>query len=112
MIFQLESGMDVSITLEIDTDLMTKETATEINHFWSGAYDVLDASEGCVYQAVARRASGCLLSYLMEGLSMAGAVRALGWSGIAHGGISILSYDLPDLDPVSLDVRVLEPAHV
>lgn len=34
--YKLESGLDTSITLEIDTDKTTEETAREINAFWNG----------------------------------------------------------------------------
>lgn len=46
---------------------MTADFAKEINDFWSGSEDVLDASDGCVFQAVARRAAGPLLMFLREG---------------------------------------------
>lgn len=34
--YKLESGLDTSITLEIDTDKTTEETVREINAFWNG----------------------------------------------------------------------------
>ena len=65
--FKIDSGMDTSITLEIDTVKMTPELAAEMNGFWCGAEDVLSAADGDVIQAVARRAAGRLLSLLMDG---------------------------------------------
>lgn len=106
--FKLESGMDISITLEIDTDKMTADLAKEINDFWNGSEDVLDASDGCIFQAVARRAAGPLLSFLMDGYHETGAVMQLseqeGWPG-ENIGITIIDHEIPCFDSDSFDVE-------
>lgn len=106
--YKLESGMDTSITLEIDTAVMTEELSTEVNEFWSGAEDVLDASGGDVFQAVARRAAGRLLGYLLDGYNEIAAVSELseqeGWPGLDMIGITIIDHEIPDLSSVMFDV--------
>lgn len=100
--FQLIADNDTSITLEIDTDKMTAELAKEVNNFWSGARYVLEASDGCVFQAVARRAASALLVMLIEGSSWEGAIYELsereGWPG-GDMGIAIIDHETPDLEP-------------
>ena len=44
--YKLESGMDTSITLEIDTDKIPEERAREINAFWTKGDYILDLSGG------------------------------------------------------------------
>jgi len=106
--FSLSSGMDVSIVLQIDTEKLTAEVAKEINEFWSGADSVLDAAGGCVFTAVARRATGPLLGYLMEGYNPTGAVFKLsqqeGWPDSETIGITILDHEIPDFSADTLDV--------
>lgn len=106
--YKLESGMDTSITLEIDTDKISEEAASEINSFWMGADDVLDDSGGDVHQAVARRAAGPLLSYLLDGYHERGAVETLsgdeGWPDAANGGITIISHEIPSLGASDFEV--------
>lgn len=43
--FKFSSGMDTTITIDVDTTVMTPELASEVNAFWSGAEEVLDASD-------------------------------------------------------------------
>lgn len=109
MKFTLTSD-EISITLEIDTSKLTPKCAAEINNFWSGSRDVLAASSGCVYQAVARRAAGRLIDYLMDGYNVLDAVETLcrqeGWPRMEDAGMSILDYVIPDLNPFSFDVDV------
>lgn len=108
-IFSIDCGMDLSLKLEIDTEVMTPKFAADIARFWASSEDVLDASEGDDYQAIARWAAPILWSFLMDGYHEAGAVMTLhereGW-GIPGGsvGMKILDYDIPDMDPVSLEV--------
>jgi Protein of unknown function (DUF2528) len=106
--FKLEAGEDIYITLEIDTEKMTEPLASEINAFWSGSAEVLSASDGCVIQAVARRAAGPLISFLMDGYHAAGAVRHLsqmeGWP-TENIGITIVDHEIPDLDADMYDVQ-------
>ena len=109
--YLLTSGMDTSITLEIDTTKMTAEYAADVNGFWSGAEDVLDASDGDIFQAVARRAAGRLLGYLLDGYNEPGAVETLseqeGWPDKDHIGITIIDHEIPDLDATLFDVEEL-----
>ena len=110
--YKLESGMDTSITLEIDTDKIHEDVAREINAFWMGADEVLDESDGDVFQAVARRAAGPLLGYLLDGYHQRGAVEKLagdeGWPDAANGGITIIDHEIPSL--ASSDFEVTEIA--
>ncbi len=105
--FKLDCGIDMSITLVIDADKMTAEIAKEVNDFWSGSEDVLSASGGCVYQAVARRAAGPLLGFLMDDYNARGAVDMLskqeGWPQ-ENIGITITDHEIPCFDPDMLDV--------
>ena len=106
--FRLESGMDTSITLEIDTEKLTEPLANEINDFWAGSGEVLSASDGCAIQAVARRAAGPLIGFLMYGYHEAGAVMQLsqqeGWPS-ENIGITIVDHEIPDLDADMYDVE-------
>lgn len=106
--FELIADNDTSITLEIDTDKMTTAMAGEVNNFWSGAVEVFAASDGCVFQAVARRAAGPLLEMLIGGQSWAGAIADLeaqeGWPG-AGMGITIIDAEIPCLEPDNFIVR-------
>lgn len=108
--FKLDIGLDISITLEIDTDKMTMELAKEVNDFWSGSDDVLSASDDCFFQAVARRAAGPLLGFLMDGYHEAGAVMQLskqeGWPG-ENIGITIIDHEIPCFDADMYDVEEL-----
>lgn len=45
---------EFGITLEVDTEKLTPELATEINEFWGGADDRLQAEDGDVVRAVIR----------------------------------------------------------
>jgi len=109
--YKLESGMDTSITLEIDTDKITEASAHDINAFWSGAEEVLDASDGDVFQAVARRAAGPLLSYLLDSYHERGAVAALardeGWPDVADGGLTIIDHEIALLGAEDFDVTAI-----
>jgi hypothetical protein len=108
--FKIESGLDTSVTLEIDTDKMTESLAKEVNNFWSYAGDVLTASNGCIFQAVARRAAGPLFGFLMNGRSAIGAVTQLseqeGWPA-ENIGITIVDYEIPSFDSGLYDVQEL-----
>ena len=106
--YKLESGLDTSITLEIDTDKITEETAREINAFWNGGDYLLDLSDGDAFQAVARRAAGPLLGYLLDGYHERGAVETLardeGWLDAANGGITIIDHEIPRLGSGDFEV--------
>lgn len=103
---KLDTGMDTSITLRIDTDVMTQKIAKDVVDFWSGGDEVLEASDGDVFEAVARFAAPRLLHHLNDGWNENGAVAKLsqeeGWP--SPTGISILDHELPDYDPVMFDL--------
>lgn len=109
--YKLEAGMDTIITLEIDSTKMTAEYAAEVNGFWSGADSVLGASDGDIFQAVARRAAGPLLGYLLDGYNERGAVEILseqeGWPNKDHIGITIIDHEIPAWDAESFEVEEL-----
>ena len=106
--YKLESGMDTSITLGIDTDKIPEALAREINAFWVDGDYILDLSDGDAFQAVARRAAGPLLSYLMDGDTPKWAVKQLsendGWPDAEDGGITIIDHDIPELGSDIFDV--------
>src|SRR5690348_7989298 len=108
--YKLSCGMDMTLTLDIDTDVMTPELAQEVNSFWSGAEEVLDASDGDITQAVARRAASYLWSELQDGWRpqyvTEQLAKAEGWP--PQHGITIVDYEIPDMDPVYLEVELLK----
>lgn len=113
--YRLDSGMDTSITLEVDTDQLDEATAAEINGFWNGDDDVMERSGGDVYQAVARRAAGPLLTLLICGYSENGAVEELnsreGWPGAKVRWLRIIDSEIPDLDATEFSVaEIARPA--
>lgn len=107
--FKLEAGLDISITLDIDLDKVTPKLAAEINNFWARQKDVLRASDGDAIQAVARRAAGPLLFFLIEGHNSRGAVEKLseeeGWPHSDNIGITVVDLDLPDFSADNLCVK-------
>ncbi len=110
--FKVENGFDLSITLDIDTAILTPEYAHEVARFWSSKDEVLAASDNDDYQAVARYAASWLWGYLLEGYNEAGALRHLheqeGWCFPGDSlGITIRSYDAPEFDAAAYDVEVL-----
>ena len=104
--YKLESGFDTTITLEIDTDKIPEDLARRTNAFWMYADHVLSLSDGDVFQAVARRAAGPLLGYLLDGFTEDGAVAQLlgeeGWPG--GGGITIIDHEFPGLSADDFEV--------
>jgi len=107
--FEFSAGMamDVAVTLEIDLDVMTPEVATEINNFWGGADDVLDAADGDIVQAAARRAASRLLWLLLDANdaddAMAEFNQLEGWPPNGAHGIRIVDFELPTIGAVELD---------
>lgn len=110
-IYKLSSGLDVSLTVEVDLEKLTPALAAEINDFWSGADDVLRAAGGDVVEAAVRRAFPSLISYAFDGWNSLGMVSRLeeqeGWPGEGWGGIRVLDVDIPDLDSDGIEVEVL-----
>lgn len=109
--YKLDSGLDICITLEIDAAKVSEDLARDINGFWVRADHILDASGDDVYQAVARRAAGPLLGYLLDGSNIYSAVAALsadeGWPSDLVGWMKILDYEIPALGADDFDVTVL-----
>lgn len=108
--FQLSYGFDLSITLDIDTDVMTPELAKEVNAFWISADEILEVSDGDAVQAVARRAADPLLRSLQDGRYQEYALEELGKSEgwPEKHGITIVDYEIPCTDSVTWDVEELE----
>jgi len=106
--YDLDSS-GLSITLEIDTAIITPEIASQMNGFWSSAKDCLDASDGDIYQAIARQAAGNLLACMINGRTEAGSILELskedGFQPCADGGMKIVSYDIPGLSFDDFDVE-------
>jgi hypothetical protein len=106
------AGTDFYITLAIDTEILKPEWAAEIARFWSSKDEVLAASDGDDYQAVARYAAPWLWCELMEWDSAERAVEELhkeeGWCiPTERLGINIIDYELPDMTSAYLEVEVL-----
>lgn len=103
---KLDTGIDTSITLVLDAEVIPPDVAHSIVEFWSGEEAVMEASDGDVYEAVARFAAPCLIRYLVDGWNERGAANRLeedeGWPSPL--GISVTDYELPDLDPTTFDV--------
>lgn len=110
--FKIENGMDLSIILDIDTTILTQDRARETARFWTSKDEVLDASDGDDYQAVARYAAGELWCFLIEGLNEAGAVKKLheqdGWCWPGDSlGITIRDHEVPGFDASLYEVEEL-----
>jgi len=107
--YRITSGMDLELTLGIDTDVLSEELAHEINDFWAGADEILEASDNDVYQAVVRRAANPIWNELLNDWDGVWALEQLGKSEgwPERHGITILDYELPDRDQCSLDVTQL-----
>lgn len=109
--YLVNCDLDTSIILEIDTTKLTPAFAKEVNGFWANADNLIKASGGDVTQAVVRRAAINLLHHLSAGCSRREAVQALamqeGWWPADRMGITIIDYELPDLCPFSLSIKLL-----
>lgn len=57
---------DALVSLQVDLGVLTPALATEINTFWSGADDRLDAEDGDVVRAVVRLFGVCVIQYFMR----------------------------------------------
>ena len=56
---------DAEVTLQVNFDVLTPELATEINTFWSGAEERLQAEDGNVLLAVIRMFGQVAIRYFM-----------------------------------------------
>ncbi|KAF1005429.1 MAG: hypothetical protein GAK28_03181 [Luteibacter sp.] len=97
----------MSITIEVDLDVLTVAMATEINDFWAEADEVLDASDGDVIVAATRRAASRILYTLIDGYTGEWAVTKLceseGWPAKEQLGMRVVDFDLPDMGSVELE---------
>lgn len=111
--FKIDNGFDLSITLDIDTAVLTPDYAHDVSHFWASKDEVLEASEGDDYQAVARYAASRLWGYLMDGYNQEGAIKQLrkqegwGWPG-ERFGITIRDHEVPSFDEEYYEVEEVE----
>lgn len=108
---KFETGMDISVTIEVDYDVLTPGMAGEMVSFWSGGDEVLEASDGDVFVAAARFAAANLMRFLIDGYNADGAIRELckgeGWPEKEMLGMSIVDSDIPDFDPSYLELDEL-----
>jgi Protein of unknown function (DUF2528) len=108
--YEVSDG-EATLTLEIDTAVLSAELATMINNFWHGSKQVLERSGGDIYQAVARRAARPLFIFLSQGFTSEGAMDSLcdseGWPPISQLGIKMVDSYLPTFNAtdVKIDVR-------
>lgn len=118
--FRFDAGMDMSVTIEVDLDVLTVDMATAIDEFWAeadevlaeingfgaAADDVLGASDGDVIVAATRRAATRLLSTLIDGYTGEWAVTQLceseGWPPKEQLGMRVVDFELPDLRSAAL----------
>jgi len=103
---------DISVTLDIDLDVLTPELATMINNFWGDAEYVLSAADGYVIEAVARRAASVFINAAFEGCSNEEAQTSLdeseGWPPAGESGIRLVAFDIPDTCADQLDLRSVD----
>ena len=110
--YKLESGVDLSITLEIDTDKIPEELARKLSSFGLEGDRTLELSGGDAHQALARCMAGPLLVYLLDGYHESAAVEYLvdeGWLYEANGGITIIDHKIPTLSAGDFEVKQILP---
>lgn len=114
--FSISCGMDLSLRLSIDTNVITPEWAKEISQFWASKDEVLDASDGDEYQAVARYAAPWIWDSLLDGWNADWAVKELhkqeGWCIPTETlGIKVHDYEIPNMSAEYLEVEeITDPA--
>lgn len=111
-IYKFETGMDCSITLKIDDSVLTEALAKDMVSFWSGGDEVLDASDGDIFEAIGRFAAARLFAYLLDGYHEKGAVSVLheqeGYAIKGDSlGIEIIDHEIPEFDPAYFEVTKL-----
>lgn len=84
--FKLDDCDRCSVVVEMDTDVLTVERATEINAFWGSAAERLEGSGGDVVLAVVRMfALGAIYELIHDGGgSFSSDVVAAAWSRKLH----------------------------
>lgn len=109
--FKLDSGFDISITLEIDTKVVTEELANSVATFWSSKDEMAEVAAD-VWEATARYAASELIPLLIEGCTPKGAAAELhereGWCWPGDFGIHIIDWELPDLSAVGIECEEVE----
>ena len=95
---------DLWVRIEVDTEKMTPSLASEVNAFWVTAASVLQVADGDPVRAVALRAAAFFLGELIEhGNPLRHNLSDVeGWP--RDHGISLLDFDVPDLDALSLEI--------
>lgn len=109
--FQLDAGFDVSLTLEIDTKVVTEEIANSVATFWSNKEEMAEVAAD-VWEATARYAASELVPLLIEGYTPKGATEELheqeGWCWPGDFGIHVIDWELPDLSAVGFECKEIE----
>lgn len=109
--FRFDSGLDISVTVEVDTNVLTTEMAKEIVSFWTSGDEVLDVSNDDVFQAAGRYAASRLICFLIDNYTNDGAIRQLcseeGWPPREALGMRIVDSEIPEFGPTELEVREL-----
>ncbi|HHA2467504.1 DUF2528 family protein [Stenotrophomonas maltophilia] len=106
---------DAEVTLDVDHRVLTIDLATQLNKFWTGAEERLEAADGDVVMAVVKMAAAEFLGWVLDvnqSLNVVGMQKEFdeleGWCG-ANGAIRIADFDgRPDLDSELLRVTELE----
>jgi hypothetical protein len=112
-----EDRYDLEVILQVDHELLTPERATEINSFWTGSDERLDAANDDVVRAVILEAASRFMLGILEDTwgSVSGLQadfdKAEGWGGSAYNGITLLDFEgtpqieLYDMEMVELEVE-------
>lgn len=112
--FAFSAGMDAQVVIEVDLDVLTVQTATDMNDFWSSSKEVLEACDGDVILAATRRAAAQILYLLVDGEDEETAISKLcedeGWPPKDQLGMTILDYDIPEFATLSLIVNEITAA--
>lgn len=104
---------EISVTVEVDHDVLTPEVAKEINDFWTSAEEVLAAANDDIVLAAVRRAGPYLIGAVLEGSNLRGAQAELdeaeGWPAKGAHGIKIVDFEVPDMGSIDLEMEEVTP---
>lgn len=104
-----DESADLSVWIEVDLDVLTPDLATEINSFWAGAQDVLEAADGDVVEAVVLWAASAFMRSVLAGLDIRDSQNDLdareGWPPNGEHGIRLVDYSIPDVSAVYLSIH-------
>ncbi|WP_199098981.1 DUF2528 family protein [Dyella sp. ASV21] len=109
---------DIVVTLDVDHAKLTTELATEINDFWTGADDRLDAADGDVVMAVIKLAAKYLMYQVLDPTGwrhIPNMQREFdgeeGWPPNGEHGIRLVDFEgEPEIDDTTLEVTELSQA--